>query len=311
MPNNLITTIAWAQPYIQYSPLTAGTGFEPAASIASMIQNSILNPPMTWSWNRFEDSTQMTQIGRQDYSYSLTNFGFLEKASLTDSQGKIWEIKDIYNTQSLSKSAVQQRPSAVAILNYISGNNFTLRFLGVPDQVYTINLTYQGLAIQFSSFKVTSAANTANGNTVYTGIFTPSSFATGDQASFSGFTNDANNGVFTIVSSTSTLLTVANPAGILETPATVAMVIDVSWAPIPDQYSDIYNNLFLSEAFQAVSEDAEAARYRQRGIAALLAKSEGLTEVQYNAFLSQWLTREDVIAASALRTQQAGQARGV
>lgn len=310
MPNTLISTIAWAQPFIQYSPLTAGTGFEPAASIASMVQNSILNSPMTWSWNRFEDTTKQTIVGKQDYTYPLTNFGYLEKASLTDSQGKIWEIKDIYNTEALSKSAVQQRPSAIAVLTYTPGSQVVLRFLGVPDQIYNINLIYQGLAIQFSSFQVVSALNSADGDTIYTGTFTPSSFSTGDQASIAGFTNPLNNGVFFIANCTVNQLTVQNPNGVAETPA-AATAIDVSWAPVPDQYSDIYNNLFLSEAFQAASEDAEAARYRQRGIAALLSKSEGLTEVQYNAFLSQWLTREDVIAASALRTQQAGQARGV
>jgi hypothetical protein len=311
VPNTLISTIAWAQPYIQYSPLTAGTGFEPAASIASMIQNSILNPPLTWSWNRIEDSSQTTQVGKQDYLYNLSNFGFMEKISLTDQEGKIWELKDIYNTEALSKSVVQQRPSAAVILNYSHGASFTLRFLGVPNQVYTINLTYQGLAIQFSSFQTTAVANTADGNTIYTGVFIPSSFVPGEQAYFAGFTNAVNNGLFTIISSTSTLLTVANSAGILEVPAIPASSVNVSWAPIPDQYSDVYNNLFLSEAFQTASEPEEAARYRQRGVAALLAKSEGLTQVQYNAFLSQWLTREDVIAASALRVQQAGQARGV
>jgi hypothetical protein len=310
VPNNLISTINWARSFIEYSPLTAGTGFEPAASIASMIQNSILNSPMTWSWNRFEDSTQSTVVGQQDYTLPLANFGFLEKASLTDPQGKIWEIKDIYNTESLSKSVVQQRPSAIAVLKYSPGNNVVLRFLGVPDQVYTINLIYQGLAIQFTSFQVTSSANNADGDTIYTGVFTPASFFVGDQASIDGFTNPLNNGVFVIVNCTVNHLTLNNPNGIAETP-TFATAIDISWFPIPDQYSDIYNNLFLSEAFQAVSEDAPSARYRQRGVAALLAKSEGLTEIQYNAFLQQWLTREDIVAASSLRTSQAVQARGV
>jgi hypothetical protein len=310
VPNTLISTIAWAQPFIQYSPLTAGTGFEPAASTASMIQNSILNSPMAWSWNRFEDTTQQTVVGKQDYTYSLTNFGYLEKASLTDSQGKIWEIKDIYNTEALSKSAVQQRPSAIATLTYTPGSQVVFRFLGVPDQIYNINLIYQGLAIQFSSFQVTSALNNANGDTIYLGTFTPASFATGDQASIAGFTNPLNNGVFFVVSCTVNQLTLQNLNGIAETP-TAATAIDVSWAPIPDQYSDIYNNLFLSEAFQAVSEDAEAARYRQRGVAAMLAKAQGLTDLQYNCFIQQWLSRDDMITAAAMRTSQAVQARGV
>ncbi len=60
-------TINWAKPYIQYQPLTAGTGSEPAISIATMIRNSILAAPMTWPWNRAE-VTQAITSGTQDYT---------------------------------------------------------------------------------------------------------------------------------------------------------------------------------------------------------------------------------------------------
>ncbi len=76
-------------------------------------------------------------------------------------------------------------------------------------------------------------------------------------------------------------------------------------------YSDVYNNLFLAEAFQAVSEDAEATRYRQRGVAALLAKSEGLTQSQKNAFMEQVYARDAEAQGNQLRTAQGTQARGI
>lgn len=81
--------------------------------------------------------------------------------------------------------------------------------------------------------------------------------------------------------------------------------------PIPDQYLDIYNNLFLAEAFQSVDDDQQAARYRMRGIAALLSKAEGLSEMQRNAFLAQYLARESQSQTNVSRTQQGQQARGV
>jgi hypothetical protein len=80
---------------------------------------------------------------------------------------------------------------------------------------------------------------------------------------------------------------------------------------IPDQYLDIYNNLFLAEAFQAFDEDQQAAKYRMRGIAALLAKSEGLSELQKNAFLAQFLARDAQAVVQQLKTNQGTQARGV
>jgi hypothetical protein len=80
---------------------------------------------------------------------------------------------------------------------------------------------------------------------------------------------------------------------------------------IPAHYSDIYTALFLAEAFATV-DDARAMQYRQRGIAALLAKAEGLNEMQINSFLQQYWSRQGrPEVAGPLRTQQATQGRGV
>ena len=247
--NTLQTTINWALPYIEYSPLNAGTGNEPAISIASMIRNSMFSPPMTWSFNRVEDSAAttvngsptypivQTSIGTQDYVYTKTDFGFLEKASLIDSTGAVFEVKDIYNTAALSKGGDQQQPHAAAIILNTPGTGFTLRFMGIPDQVYTIVLTYQKLSIQFANL------------------------------------ND-------------------------------------SWSPIPDSYSDIYNNLFLGESL-AVFDDARSQVYRQRGVAAFLAKAEGLTDTQKNIFAQQWLAQSREQNSVVLKLQQGIQGRGL
>jgi hypothetical protein len=79
---------------------------------------------------------------------------------------------------------------------------------------------------------------------------------------------------------------------------------------IPDQYLDIYNALFLGEAL-AVYDDARSQVYRQRGVTALLAKSEGLTEMQKNLFLEQYWARAGQQQQTALVRQQAQQSRGV
>jgi hypothetical protein len=87
-------------------------------------------------------------------------------------------------------------------------------------------------------------------------------------------------------------------------------VSNFSWDPIPDQYSDIYNNLFLSEAL-AMVDDPRAQTYRQRGVAAFLSKASGLTEMQKNAFAQQWIAR-DIQRQSATGMVQLGHTgRGV
>jgi hypothetical protein len=249
MAYTLQETINWAQTYIEYSPLTAGTNFEPALSIGTMVRSTILNAPLVWPWNRDEylinaPNTPASLIaGVQDYTFPITDFAYLEKISLLSADGTYgYEIQDVHNTNILgiagTNAGAQAQPNSAAVKFYTPGTSVSLRFLSVPDQAYTGVITYQQLALPFTTL-----------------------------------------------------------AGL--------------WAPIPDSFMDIFNNLFLAEAMEAV-DDARGQYYRQRGIAALLAKSEGLSQMQINAFLAQWTARGVSQQTSAqLRTQQASQARGV
>lgn len=312
MFNTLQNSINFAKTFTQYSPLTAGLGQEPAASIGSMIRNSLLNAPQTWYFNRAE-ITFSTVVGTQDYTIATApDLSFVEKVSLTDDQGNIFEIKDIYNNAALAVSAFQQRPSAISVETspvITAVQNYKFRFLGVPDKIYLVTVVYQKLSPQFGPFFITSAATVSGGNTVYTGSFDTLSFPAGAIAIITGFVvNAVNNGSFVVVSSTATTLTLANNAGVAET--ITAYANNFSWAPIPNQFSDVYNNLFLAEALAAV-DDARSQLYRQRGVAAYLAKATGLTEMQKNVFIEQWLQRSVERAQVAGSTQIGNSGRGM
>ena len=313
MTNTLQSTVNFAQPFVQYLPLMVGLGQEPAVSIASMIRNSMLNAPMTWPWNRGE-LTFSTIVGTQDYAQAITgsDFAFIENVALTDDQGNIFQMKDVYNNGALAVSAFQQRPSAVAVqtISYVAGaQTVKFRFLGVPDAIYTVTVDYQKLSPQFGVYFISSVANHSGANTAYTGAFDPLSFPVGATANITGFVAHAvNNGSFTVVSCTTTTLTLVNGAGVAET--ITAYATNFSWAPIPDQYSDVYNNLFIAEAL-SLDGDARAQLYRQRGVAALMAKATGLTEMQKSAFSQQWLARDTERQATTLVIQQGNAARGV
>ncbi len=310
--NTLQGTINWAQTYIEYSPLTAGIGFEPAISVASIIRNTMMTAPMTWPWNRKEDTSKQPQQGVQDYTYtSLVDFGFLEKVSLIDSKGLVYEMKDVLNTAALSRGGSVQRPQTCCVILNNPGVSLTIRFMGIPDQVYTIVLTYQMLPIQFQAFTVTSAGTAASGQTTYQGIFNPVAFPANSVANISGFvTNAGNNGSFNVVSATATALVLSNPGGVAETPTTPATAINENWGPIPDSYSDIYNNLFLGEAFAAVDETRSQV-YRQLVVVSFLGKQEGLTDTQKNIFAAQWMAQGREWAWSNLKLQQGVQASGI
>src|SRR6267378_2827580 len=115
---DLQNTINWSRSYNQFIPLTAGTGQEPAISIASMIRNAFLGAPQTWYFNRNEITFPLVK-STQDYPQSINangnDFSYIEKVSLTNDNGEIFEVKDIYNYSTLAKSAFEQRPSAVSL----------------------------------------------------------------------------------------------------------------------------------------------------------------------------------------------------
>jgi hypothetical protein len=181
----------------------------------------------------------------------------------------------------------------------------------VPDKIYTVTITYQKIAPQFGPFLITAVGNAALGNTTYTGSFNLPSFPAGSTVVITGPSNSnpVNNGSFAFVSGTATTLVVANAAGVVATAQTL-YAVNMSWAPIPDQLSDIYNNLFLSEAL-AVVDDARAQVYRQRGVAAFMATVTGLTDIQKNAFTQQWLARDVDRQASSSSTQLGNTSRGI
>lgn len=236
-------SIDFSQPFLLYSPISAGANNEPAITIANEVQNLVAGPPFSWAWNRGENSSTSTVAGTQDYTIPVTDFAYLEMISLTDSNNVVYQVLDIYNNKPRgiadARKSQQSRPNGASVLQVTYGTSVKIRFMGVPDQVYLITLTYQKL-------------------------ITPMTTLTG------------GTGTWTI----------------------------------PPQYSDIYNSLFLGEAL-ALVDNPDANKLRQRGVTALLAKAEGLSELQINAFLEQFWARSGQAQAAGLRVQQATQARGV
>lgn len=310
---SLTQTIAWARTYIQYSPLTAGTGSEPATSIATMIRNSILGSPLAWPWNRAE-TTQAITSANQDYVMNVIDFGFLEKATLSDDQGNSWELKYPLNADPLGpvvagSASGQARPNAISILTLIPFTSIKVRLLPAPQANYTLTLTYQKAAPPFVGGDVISAVAAAGGQGTYTGVFTVGAYPVGSLVTITGMGNSANNGTFVVVSANATTLVVTNAGAANETHAGVST--NPFWSLIPDTYMDVFNNLFLSEAFASVDEPQRAQLYRTRGVAALLARSEGLTEAQKNAFMQQWHITDRDNASVMPRLQQGIQGRGI
>lgn len=81
------------------------------------------------------------------------------------------------------------------------------------------------------------------------------------------------------------------------------------WKPIPDHYGYIYDWIFLG--FMAMlTGDQRAGQFLGKGVAHLLGAQDGLTALQRNIFLGNWLDVMNQQGREQLSTQQGAQARG-
>lgn len=80
------------------------------------------------------------------------------------------------------------------------------------------------------------------------------------------------------------------------------------WNPIPDSYSDVYNNLVMGYYFDSC-QDSRAQMYIARGIAGLLARSQGLSEMDKALFAASYMNFGMQQMLEQLKTQQSVQAQ--
>lgn len=82
-----------------------------------------------------------------------------------------------------------------------------------------------------------------------------------------------------------------------------------TWAPIPDQFSYIYNYGFLALTM-AYSDDVRFPLFNQKFVAHLLGAQQGLTETEKSMFLDSWniITRQENLVG--IKTQQGRAALG-
>lgn len=213
-------------------PLAIGTNNEPAMTNANIVQQTILGPPFCWAWNR-NSTTFQTTAGTQDYTVSLTNFGFPEKATTTDSNNVVKEMEVV---DCLAIDSRQGRPDFISYQLDNNNGSITFRLLKVPNGVYTITIIYQQ--------KVTLLQNLTD-----------------------------------------------------------------TWS-IPDEYEYVFDYGFLSLALSQ-ADDPRVQLYNQKFVSALIALNRGLSDMDKNIFIGNWmaLTRQE--SNESLKTQQGVQARGV
>jgi hypothetical protein len=228
---NIMSSALFSLPFLGYQPVNISNG-EPALTAANLTKQTILGAPFLWPWNRAMFQIDVTPDS-QDYSLTVTNFGFLEKAWLIDTTGKVVEIKV---RLSLAGESHVQRPQSVAVQAQ-DDDTILFRLNAMPDQTYTMEGFYQIAPILMTS-------------------------------------------------------------------------LAASWSPIPDYYSYIYDWGFLSTVAM-LTKDARFPIFAQRFVSHLLGAQSGLSSLQRNIFLGNWLEVMSSAQESQLTTQQGVAARQV
>jgi hypothetical protein len=229
---NLQSSALFSLPFIGYQPVNISNG-EPAITAANLTKQTILGPPFKWNYNRGEFSFP-TEPNDQDYYLIIPDFGFLERVTLTDSNGV---VKEIEIQQSLAAESVQKRPGSIAanIADDQGGVTFRLNAIPPDGEIYQVDGFYQKAPVLMSSM--------------------------------------------------------AN-----------------SWGPIPDHHAYIYDWGFLSFV-SLLTKDARFPIFGQRFTAHLLGAQEGLTALERNIFLGNFLQVMSAQERSQLTTQQGVSAR--
>lgn len=233
----LLNTIEWTKKF-NFGRQSGLTNYiEPALTSANIVLQTILGPPFAWRWNRNTTSftCSTTQGDPQDYPETVTDFGFIENASVQDLSTQKWQQMTVQLDLALDSATA--RPRFISAQNDNGAGSITFRVMPSPDQDYPITVSYQKKATLFTSLNQT-------------------------------------------------------------------------WAPVPDEYSYIYNWGFLALMWM-FTDDPRFTFANQKFVAQLLAANQGLTQTQINIFLNNWQAVTGQPIVNTNRIAQGTQARGI
>lgn len=302
--NSIQGTLNYCAAFILNRPPmnVAGNYQEPALTLANLIMSTILGPPFAWQWNRATTTFDATEAGGTDYSTSISTFGWLEKATIEDSDGNTTELEI---ATSLATAAEQAEPFQICPILDDNAGNITFRLLPAPEQSYTVTLTYQNAPIPVTSLygasvgSITSIGATNGLTTVYnaSGGITGYAALVGTYVWVSSATSILNNGLYRVTASTSTSVTLQNPNGVVQASTPGIIQPAITWAPIPDKYNFLYNRGMLAHLHGMYDMQSYLTEL-QLFIRELVGCSEGLSDTAKAIFLEDRLSQIRTAAAS-------------
>jgi len=303
-------SINWMKPFLNWANLTIGTNNEPAMTSANQALQTIVGPPFVWPWNR-DNTFFLTTIGTQDYATAISNFGFLESASI-ELCGTITSVSVVGGTatytavngfSTLPNGGVGEDVTVTGCTtSYLNG---TFEIVSCTATQFVVDLV--GADVSESEAGALAVAGPSVQLELKWGSLSEDRAL--DRPTFiSTQASDDSGTTFTF-----RLMPVPEQnyrVNLIyqEAPLSIVRVSD-TWQ-IPDQLQYIYNYFFAFFMFDYF-EDPRAARYRQLAVAALLARQSGLSVTDRNLFLGNWmpLMQEEITGQG--EANAGNQARGL
>lgn len=313
----LQNTIDFVKPFLSWPNLAIGVNNEPAMSSANLVLQTIISPPFVWPWNRATANFQTIQ-GVQDYTMNITQFGFLEAASLqlcanitsvvANGTTAVFQAVNNFGGGSIdgfSNSIGNSGSTSVVIKGCTtSGLNGTQTMIAATPTSFTINTP---ITVTESESDAVATAGKIFPLELKWGAITDATEQGRPEFISTQLSNESG------VSFTLRLLSVPDTIYqvnlIYQLSPTLFTSLGLTWG-IPDQLEYIYNYFFMF-LMMDYFDDPRAARYRQLAVAALLSRADGLEETDRNLFLGNWLPLMKQEMGAEDDSKQATQARGL
>ena len=292
----LLQTMEWAKKLNFQRASATGNFLEPALTSANTVLQTIVGAPFTWRWNRVITGF-ITTAGQQDY----TIFNYL--ASTTVKLG--WfAIDNAGNCQKCTTAGTTG--SSAPSWNHTIGSTTTdgsVTWTCIGTISTEASSSYSLAWIENSSVQDANGDWKEMSSKIVLGLESK-------QARPMYIAAQLDDGLGNITFRLMSTPDKAYPVAItLQQKPPLFTKTSQTWAPIPDEYSHIYNWGFLSLMW-LFADDARFQMANAKFIASLLSAHQGLDQTQLNIFLQSWQALTGQPMSNQIALQQGSQARG-
>jgi hypothetical protein len=280
---------------------TIGTNNEPALTSANTILQTILGAPFAWRWNRAVIGF-ITTPGQQDYFILNWTAGKTVKAGWQTVDGN-GNAQVVLTPGTLGSNPPTWNPS--------TGQNTqdgTALWKNLGPLLTTVSTSYRFGWTETASVYSPSAKSGSKWKEIPSQLCLALDAEEGRPEFIAAQGDDGQGNItFRITPAPDQIYTLA--VTVQQTPPLFTGTSQ-TWAPIPDEYSRIYNWGLLALLW-LFADDPRFQEANQKFVTQLLGTSEGLTETQRNIFLSNWQAVTGQPISNTLAKNQGFQARAV